>query len=290
MGEGRGGSPSAGDPQKAGWREMTTSTLTTGDARRETAAADDGDLSPPARRLLQAAGDLFYEQGAVATTVRQITGACGLSPGALYNHFTSKEELLYMLVHAGHRRLEVDVAAAQSAVAGDPVAELSAIVSVYVRTHVRGRKGARVANREYPHLTGERLRDIVAIRRRLRDRVADVLEEGSARGVFCIAGDSDRPSTRIAASSILDLCVHCGEWLRPDGRLSLDELEHRFVTMCLRLVGCEVTYRSEARARRAPRPRRAPRQVTARPDPQGSRQTGIESVLPVGDSVVPSGA
>lgn len=231
---------------------MTTSTLTTGDTLQVPPDSGDGGLSQPARRLLQAARELFYEQGAVATTVRQITGACGLSPGALYNHFASKEELLYLLVRSGHRRLEQEVAAAQSAVAGDPVAELAAIVGVYVRTHVRGRKGARVANREYPHLTGERLRDIVAIRRRLRDRVASVLEEGSAREVFRLAGGNDRSSTLIAAASVLDLCVHSGEWLRPDGKLSLDELEGRFVTMCLRLVGYEGAFSTSAPHGRVP--------------------------------------
>lgn len=222
---------------------MATGTVTSEEAGHLPRDAADGGRSEPARRLLQAAGELFYEQGAVATTIRQITAACGLTPGALYNHFTSKEELLYVLVLSGHRRLEEAVAAAQAAVAGDPVAELSAIVTVYVRTHVRGRKGARVANREYPHLTGERLGDVVAIRRRLRDRVAGVLQEGSAQGAFHIAGGGDRSSTLIAAASILDLCVHCGEWLRPDGRLTLEELERLFVAMCLRLVGCEAVPR-----------------------------------------------
>ncbi|MHB1584179.1 MAG: TetR family transcriptional regulator [Acidimicrobiales bacterium] len=203
-------------------------------------------LSPAARRLLQAASDLFYEQGAVATTVRQITAACGLTPGALYNHFTSKEELLYELVRSGHRRLEDEVAAAQAAVAGDPAAELAAVVAVYVRTHIRRRKGARVANRDYPHLTGRRLDDIVAIRRRLRDRVVGILDEGNACGVFRVAGDGDRWSTLVAAASVLDLCVHCGEWLRPDGRLPIEELEGRFVTMCLRLVGYEPAAAIEA--------------------------------------------
>lgn len=225
-------------PEPAG-RRMTTSTIFSGSSRQGSPGVD-GELSPPALRLLQAASDLFYEQGAVATTVRQITAACGLSPGALYNHFSSKEELLYQLVCASHRRLEEEVAAAQSAVAGDPVAELSTIVSMYVRMHVRDRKEARVANREYPHLTGERRRDIIAVRRRLRDRVAGVLQEGTARSVFRIAGGNDRSSTLIAAASILDLCVHCGEWLRPDGRLTLEQLERRFVAMCLRLVGCPV--------------------------------------------------
>ncbi|HEX3795683.1 MAG TPA: helix-turn-helix domain-containing protein, partial [Acidimicrobiales bacterium] len=43
-------------------------------------------LSGPALRLLKAADTLFYSQGAPATTVREITNACGLTPGAMYNH------------------------------------------------------------------------------------------------------------------------------------------------------------------------------------------------------------
>ena len=86
---------------------------------RDTTALDEltseeGDratrvLSEPARRLLKAADTLFYSQGAPATTVREITNACGLSPGAMYNHFSSKDELLYVLVRYRHARLEEDV-------------------------------------------------------------------------------------------------------------------------------------------------------------------------------------
>ncbi len=84
------------------------------------------------RRLAGAAVELFYRQGALATSVRQITEACGLSPGALYNHFESKEQLLYVLVRDIHLRQERVLAAAQADAGGDPVAELTAIVRSYV--------------------------------------------------------------------------------------------------------------------------------------------------------------
>ncbi|HET9093043.1 MAG TPA: TetR/AcrR family transcriptional regulator [Acidimicrobiales bacterium] len=210
----------------------------------ETADRDHGHLdgshlalSGPARRLLEAAGELFYDQGAEATTIREITAACGVTPGAFYNHFTSKEELLFVLVRARHRRLEEEVTAAQTAVAGDPCAELSAIVRVYVRMHVRQHKGARVANREFPRLTGDRLAEIVAIRRRLRDRVVDVLLAGTRTGAFQVAGGDDHAAFAITAASLLDMLVHCGEWLREDSPLSLAEIEARYVEMSLRLVG-----------------------------------------------------
>ena len=199
---------------------------------------DHRELSDPARRLLEAAGELFYDQGAEATSIREITKACGVTPGALYNHFSSKEELLFVLVHARHRRLEEEVTAAQAAVAGNPCAELSAIVRVYVRMHVRQRKGARVANREYPRLTGERLAEVVAVRRRLRDRVVAVLVEGTRTGVFDVVGGDDHAAFTITVSSLLDMLVHCGEWLHEGSPLSLMEIEDRYVAMALRLVGC----------------------------------------------------
>lgn len=121
--------------------------------------------SPIQRRLAAAAVELFYRQGAIATSVRQITEACGLTPGALYNHFESKDELLYAVVRDIHLRLEGALTAAVAAVAGDPVAELSAIVRVYVARHSDHRETARVANREFPLLTGARYDEVVAIRR-----------------------------------------------------------------------------------------------------------------------------
>lgn len=53
-------------------------------------SADDGDLSPAARRIMEA-DDVVFGQGATATTVREITSACEPTPGALYNHFCSKD-------------------------------------------------------------------------------------------------------------------------------------------------------------------------------------------------------
>jgi TetR/AcrR family transcriptional regulator, cholesterol catabolism regulator len=218
---------------------MTSTTRTTATEKLPSNAGRDDRLSGPARRLLDAANDLFYERGAVATSVREITAACGVTPGALYNHFSSKEELLFVLVRAKHLMIEREVIAAQAAAPGDPVSQLSAIVRVYVRVHVAHSSGARVSNREYVHLTGSRLAEIVAIRRRLRDRVVRVVTSGATEGVFDICGGTDQNSTRLVASTILDMCIHAGSWLRVDGPLGLPELEARFVSMALRLAGAK---------------------------------------------------
>jgi AcrR family transcriptional regulator len=195
-------------------------------------------LSGPALRLLKAADALFYSQGAPATTVREITNACGLTPGAMYNHFTSKDELLYVLVQYRHARLEEDVAAALAPLDGDPVAGLTAIVKVYVRMHLAGKQSAQVANREYRHLSGPQLDEVLAIRRRLRQRTVDVLKEGARMRVFDIWGRPESRSFTITAATILDMCIHNSQWLHEGGPMGIDELEQYFVTMAMRMVGC----------------------------------------------------
>jgi TetR/AcrR family transcriptional regulator, cholesterol catabolism regulator len=189
------------------------------------------------RRLAAAAVELFYRQGALATPVRQITEACDLTPGALYNHFGSKDELLYVLVRDIHLRLEDEVTAAQDAVAGDPLAELRAIVAVYVRRHADHRETARVANREYALLNGAWYDEVVGIRRRLRDRLVRVLLAGKDKGVFHLPGGEDRAAAVLTAIPILDMCVHISEWFHDRRPLDAAALQRRYVELALRMAG-----------------------------------------------------
>ena len=217
---------------------MTISAISSDCDDRTLIGEDQRRFSPPAYRLLEAADKLFYSQGVPATTVREITSACGLSPGALYNHFNSKDDLLYVLVGHRHLRLERDIVAAQKLAAGDPVSEFVAIVGVYVRAHAAGRQGALVANREYRHLSGPRREEVIAIRRRLRDRMVSVLRRGGKSGLFDISGGSDKRSLTITAAAVLEMCINCSQWFRPRGDMTIDELELRFVDLSLRMVGC----------------------------------------------------
>lgn len=50
------------------------------------------------RRILDAATELFTERGYGGTSIRHITERLGMTKGALYYHFASKEELLHAMV------------------------------------------------------------------------------------------------------------------------------------------------------------------------------------------------
>ena len=193
--------------------------------------------SPLQCKLADAAIDLFYAQGALATTVREITGACGLTPGALYNHFSSKEHLLYVLVRDIH--LQVDAAMAQTLTdAGpDPAAQLASTVRFLVAHTAGFKKQSRVANREFTVLTGVRRQEIRAIRRQLRDRLTGILIEGTQQGVFNLAAGNDQPAATLCSGTVINMCVHISEWTLEHYPLGVPDLQDRYAQMALRLAG-----------------------------------------------------
>lgn len=93
-------------------------------------AAPDGTT---AARIERAALAQFVERGVDAATTREIAAAAGLSEGALYRHFPSKDAIAETLFAAIHERLARLVRAA--ATAGSSLGEQAdAVVDAYCRT------------------------------------------------------------------------------------------------------------------------------------------------------------
>lgn len=188
-------------------------------------------------RLAEAAIELFYQRGALATTVRDITRACALTPGALYNHFASKDQLLYLVVRDIHRQVDEQLAALLVATGDDPVAQLTAAVKFLV-SHTSGfKKRSRVANREFTVLTGSRREEITTIRRQTRDRFAAVLLAGAQQGVFRMVGGADMGAATFTAATITTMCVRISEWTLAAYPLPVTDLQDHFAELALRLAG-----------------------------------------------------
>lgn len=210
---------------------------------------DDFELPPADRlpiggtaiqcRLGEAAIELFYAHGALATTVRDITGACGLTPGALYNHFISKDHLLYVLVRDIHLLANEQMAGALAAAGTEPADQLAATVRFLVAHTAGYKKRSRMANREFTILTGERRQEVRGIRRQIRDRFSGILLAGAEQGVFDLAGGSDPPSATLASATISTMCVHISEWTLEHNPLDIADLQDRYVTMALRIAGAK---------------------------------------------------
>jgi TetR/AcrR family transcriptional regulator, cholesterol catabolism regulator len=193
--------------------------------------------SPLQRKLADAAIELFYARGALATTVREITGACGLTPGALYNHFSSKEDLLYVLVRDIHLQVDEQMAAVLASAGPDPAVQLASTVRFLVAHTAGFKKQSRVANREFTVLTGSRRAEIRAIRRQMRDRLTGILLDGAKQGAFSLVGGNDKPAATLCSGTISNMCVHISEWTLEHYPLGIADLQDRYAQMALRLAG-----------------------------------------------------
>lgn len=197
------------------------------------------------RKLAAATIDLFSSQGVQGTTVRQITGACGLTPGALYNHFTSKDHLLYVIVRDIHLAADERMAAAIASAGPDPAEQLAATVRFLVADTAEHKRRSRVANREFNLLAGPRRQEVRAIRQRIRDRLTGILQTGAELGAFDLAGGNELLGANLAASAIITACVHISEWTLEHYSPGIPDLQERYALMALRMTGARTLARKQ---------------------------------------------
>ena len=212
-------------------------------SKRKTAVAEaapaERDNRPPVEAIRAAAFQQFAERGYPVVTVRDIMKACGLTQGALYNHFKSKDELLHDIIASTQAELE---RVCQQAVAGagsDPRAKLAAFVRAYVVRHCRLRIEALVANREISWLDSERVRDIRRSRRAIRDIVVGILTEGLEKDALDPPQVDGRRDLKALAMAMLDQWTNVSMWYVPDGRMSEEQMARLYVDMALRAAGAK---------------------------------------------------
>ena len=203
----------------------------------EEPAIAEREARPPVEAIRAAAFAQFAERGYPVVTVRDIMKACGLTQGALYNHFKSKDELLHDIIASTQGELERLCQQAVAGAGGDPRAELAAFVRVYVMRHCRLRIEALVANREIGWLDTARVADIRRSRRAIRDIVVTILSHGVERGVFDPPRIEGRHDLKAIAMSLLDQCTHVSMWYGPGGDLTEEQMAKLYTEMALRVVG-----------------------------------------------------
>lgn len=167
------------------------------------------------RQILQAAEDLFYEKGFDATSVDAIAERAGISGGAIYRHFSGKDEVLGVLFDE-----LIDTALEQlPAPTDDPDHDLRALVEAHVSIAIKHPKLAGIWLREQRSLTEPYRRNYLRRERRYSERWRSSLmrrypdrsrEELSAamRGVHALTlSDSARPVGAAQCAAITGLLV-----------------------------------------------------------------------------------
>ncbi|WP_162231655.1 TetR/AcrR family transcriptional regulator [Allosalinactinospora lopnorensis] len=187
----------------------------------------------PRERLKEAGTELFFARGFHATSVRDVTEACGLTPGSLYNHFGSKEDLLYSIIMDGHAVLNrsLDAVPADS----PPADRLHGLITAFVLHHARSRQEAMVGD-EWRSLSAELLEDVRQARLRIRVLVETAIRDGVRSGVFTLPELEGGDSARLAAMAALDMSLRVSGWFRPGDPVADTELARFYADLVVRGV------------------------------------------------------
>ncbi|MGO4957803.1 TetR/AcrR family transcriptional regulator [Luteococcus sp. Sow4_B9] len=180
--------------------------------------------------IIAAAVTLFDQRGYWGTSMEDIARRIGMRASSLYNHCSSKQELLGEICVLGMERL---IQEHDERLAGldDPVERIRVAMDVHVQIHARHAPDVRVSNREVMSLeepwagrARQACRDYVR-------RWVQIVDDGIGRGVF----HSDDP--KINAYFMIDMATGVSVWFQPDRRYTLDELSDRYANQALRMLG-----------------------------------------------------
>ena len=143
-----------------------------------------GSHGPKTMEAIRKAGlRLIFEHGYAAMSLRQLAAEVGIQSGSLYNHISTKQELLFDLVrdHINELLRQLVLALHDK---DEPVEKLRAFVSFHVTYHMTKKREVFIANSELRSLEPKNYDAIVALRGAYEQRLADILAEGVSEGVF----------------------------------------------------------------------------------------------------------
>jgi AcrR family transcriptional regulator len=201
--------------------------MATGPARRTGRPPSYVDGRSVRERLVDVACRLFAEKGFEGTSVQDVVAAAGVTKGAMYHYFSSKDDLLYEIygrvLRMQTERLE-KFAAEES-----PVEErVRAAATDVVITTIENLESTTIFFRSLHQLGQEQQKEVRRERRRYHDIFSAMIIEGQAAGVF-----RDDVTADLAVDYFFGSVHHLPMWWRPRGRLSAPEVGRVFADLFL---------------------------------------------------------
>ncbi len=181
------------------------------------------------QRTLDAATDLFYENGYTNTTLDDVALRLGVTKPFIYTNFGSKPDLLAEICGIGVRSAldEIDHAMAGGAPTADT---LRRFVPRYVASVLRTQKNIAINIREEKNLLPDHSRQLAALRTQFMSRIEGLLREA------CEAEGITLSDPRVTAFAIVGAVSWATFWFNPSGPLTVLDLSEKMTRIVLDLL------------------------------------------------------
>ena len=190
-------------------------------------SARPGASRPVKERLLRVATRLFARHGFEGTSVQDIVDAAGVTKGAMYHYYGSKDDLLYEVYH---QLLTMQMSHLTDIVKGSGTAaeRLREAAIDVVESSLANLDDMIVFFRSLHMLPDDRQTQIRAERRAYHDVFRGLVEEGMVAGVFRTEVSAD-----VVVHYFLSTVNQLGSWFRPDGALTARQVGEQYAELLL---------------------------------------------------------
>jgi AcrR family transcriptional regulator len=186
---------------------------------------------PVRRRLLSEATRLFAERGFEGASVQEIVVAAGVTKGAMYHYFGSKDDLLHE-IYARVLRMQMERLAQIADGPGTVAERLHAAAADVVETTTANLDDSKIFFRSMHLLAPETRKTVRAERRRYHERFRDLVIEGQREGLF-----SERVPAELVVDYFFGSVHHLGSWFHTDGPLTGAQVGKHFADLLLTSLG-----------------------------------------------------
>ncbi|MEW9551364.1 TetR/AcrR family transcriptional regulator [Nonomuraea sp. NPDC050783] len=186
---------------------------------------------PVRQRLLAEATRLFAERGFESTSVQEVVVAAGVTKGAMYHYFDSKDDLLRE-IYGRVLRMQMDRLAQIADGPGTVEQRLHRAAADVVETTTANLDDSKIFFRSMHLLAPETQKTVRAERRRYHERFRALVAEGQRTGVF---------AAKVPAELVVDYFFgsvhHLGTWFHADGPLTGAQVGRHFADLLLASLG-----------------------------------------------------
>lgn len=168
-------------------------------------------------RILAAAVQLFAEYGYHAAPLRDIARIAGIQAASIYYHYPNKQALLIEIMesHMQHLNSRLEHILRDY---DEPLLRLHEAIANHIRLHTSYKDEFFIIDTEIRALEGENRSSILSLRDRYEKLFQELLRDGMEREVF------RQCDVKVASYAIIAMCTEVSTWLRPDGRLSVQQV------------------------------------------------------------------
>ncbi len=131
--------------------------------------------------IIAEAAKLFREKGFSATSMRDLAEHVGVEAASLYNHISSKAEILQEICFKVANQFMSHIEEVDNS-QRSAIAKIEEILRFHIRQMVEHYEEVYVSDREWKHLTEPYMQNMQSQRRAYRQRIALIIEEGIRKG------------------------------------------------------------------------------------------------------------